>query len=93
MKSPTSGSTTTTMLKAWSSPATSSTRAAPRSIVYPGSTDDATISDNTIVGGDDAIYLNQVTDFVVDNNDIGGVSDNLNGCTSSAAMETSRTTR
>ena len=43
--------------------------------IYPGSTDDATISDNTIVGGDDAIYLNQVTDFVVDNNDIGGVSD------------------
>ena len=43
--------------------------------VDPGSTDDATISDNTIVGGDDAIYLNRVTDFVVDNNDIGGVSD------------------
>ena len=43
--------------------------------IYPGNTDDATIQDNTIVGGDDAIYLNRVTDFVVDNNDIGGVSD------------------
>jgi len=43
--------------------------------VYPGNTADITISDNTIVGGDDAIYLIRVSDFVIDGNDIGGISD------------------
>ena len=43
--------------------------------IYPGNTADVTISDNTIVGGDDAIYMNRVSDFVIDGNDIGGISD------------------
>ena len=43
--------------------------------IYPGSTDDVLIADNTVEGGDDAFYLNRVTDFTIDGNDIGGISD------------------
>ena len=43
--------------------------------VEPGNTGDLLIQDNTIVGGDDAIVLNDVDDFTVDNNDITGIQD------------------
>jgi FlaG/FlaF family flagellin (archaellin) len=43
--------------------------------VYPGNTEDLVIEGNTIVGGDDAIYVNRVDNFEIDNNDIGGISD------------------
>jgi FlaG/FlaF family flagellin (archaellin) len=43
--------------------------------VYNGKSEDILIHDNTIVGGDDAIYLNRVNDFTIDDNDIGGISD------------------
>ena len=43
--------------------------------IYPGNTEDVLIQDNTVVGGDDAFYLNRVSDFTIDSNDIGGISD------------------
>ena len=43
--------------------------------IYNGNTEDVLIQDNTVVGGDDAIYLNRVAKFVIDGNDIGGISD------------------
>lgn len=43
--------------------------------IYNGKTEDVLIQDNTVEGGDDAFYLNRVTDFTIDNNDIGGISD------------------
>ena len=43
--------------------------------IYNGNTEDVLIQDNTVVGGDDAIYLNRVADFTIDGNDIGGISD------------------
>ena len=43
--------------------------------VYNGKSEDVLVHDNTIVGGDDAIYLNRVNGFTVDDNDIGGISD------------------
>jgi hypothetical protein len=42
---------------------------------YAGKTADLLIQDNTIVGGDDAIYLNDVNGFVIESNTIGGISD------------------
>ena len=43
--------------------------------IYNGKTQDVLIQDNTVVGGDDAFYLNRVADFTIDGNDIGGISD------------------
>ena len=43
--------------------------------ILNGNTEDVLIQDNTVVGGDDAFYLNQVADFIIDGNDIGGISD------------------
>jgi hypothetical protein len=43
--------------------------------IYNGKTEDVLIQDNTVVGGDDAFYLNSVNDFTIDSNDIGGISD------------------
>ena len=43
--------------------------------IYNGKTEDVLIQDNTVVGGDDAFYLNRVEDFTIDGNDIGGISD------------------
>ena len=43
--------------------------------IYSGNTKDVEIAGNTVVGGDDAIYLNTVHDYTIDNNDIGGISD------------------
>ena len=43
--------------------------------IYNGKTEDVLIQDNTVVGGDDAFYLNRVADFTIDGNDIGGISD------------------
>jgi hypothetical protein len=44
-------------------------------VSYAGKTADLLIQDNTIVGGDDAIYLNDVNGFVIESNTIGGISD------------------
>ena len=43
--------------------------------IYSGNTEDVLIQDNTVVGGDDAMYLNRVDSFTIDGNDIGGISD------------------
>ena len=43
--------------------------------VFSGNSEDIVISDNTIVGAGDAIYLDNVDRFEVDNNDITGISD------------------
>ncbi len=43
--------------------------------IYSGNTKDVLIADNTITGGDNAIYLNRVHNYEIDNNDIGGISD------------------
>ena len=43
--------------------------------VYNGNAKDVLIQDNTVVGGDDAMYLNRVANFTIDGNDIGGISD------------------
>ena len=43
--------------------------------VYSGATADLLIQDNDITGGDDGIYLVNVNNFTVDNNQIGGISD------------------
>ncbi|MFZ8906721.1 MAG: Ig-like domain-containing protein, partial [Poseidonia sp.] len=43
--------------------------------VESGKTRNLLIQDNTITGGDDAIVLNNVDDFTVDNNDITGIQD------------------
>ena len=43
--------------------------------IYNGKTEDVLIQDNTVVGGDDAFYLNDVDDFTVDDNDISGIQD------------------
>ena len=43
--------------------------------MYSGNSADVTISDNTVVGGDDAIYLINVDNFTVDSNNIGGIAD------------------
>jgi hypothetical protein len=43
--------------------------------IYAGNTENVLIQDNTIVGGDDAIYLNRVANFEIDSNTIGGIRD------------------
>ena len=43
--------------------------------IYNGNTKDVEIAGNTVVGGDDAFYLNRVHNYDIDNNDIGGISD------------------
>ena len=43
--------------------------------IEDGKTSNVLIQDNTITGGDDAIILNDVDDFTVDDNDISGIQD------------------
>ena len=43
--------------------------------IEDGKTRNVLIQDNTITGGDDAIILNDVDDFTVDDNDISGIQD------------------
>jgi FlaG/FlaF family flagellin (archaellin) len=42
---------------------------------FSGKNKDVLIEDNTITGGDDAIHLVNVDNFVINNNDVGGISD------------------